>query len=354
MALTSGFFNSIDHDRRYDARQFSRIYDGVINDGIFMNIGDCMVVKAAGNHIEIGTGRAWFNGTWSLNDSIYPMELPLSDVVTSRIDMVVLEVDTSDAVRNNSFKIIQGIASHEPVEPELIHTEFVNQYPLCAITRAANTESVIQADIKNLVGSEQTPFVTGILKTVSMGQLLGQWESELDEWKKAQEIGFGQWSAAQKDEFEAWMNGQKDEFGDWADDRKQEYDDLLDENQQQYLEWNAGLEELFDTWFGQLQTNLSGDVAGNLQVQINSDEIQRILTSGFVDGVKTIAEDGSNITTVASDGRILTKTFTPDFLTLTTVLKAKEGATIATQIKTFDTTGRVISTSVTYNLMRRR
>ena len=34
MAVTSGFFNSVNHDRLYDAEQLSSIFDGIIIDGV--------------------------------------------------------------------------------------------------------------------------------------------------------------------------------------------------------------------------------------------------------------------------------------------------------------------------------
>ena len=45
MSLTYGFYNSVDHDRVYDATQFGSIFDGVINDGVFQNIGDLFAVS---------------------------------------------------------------------------------------------------------------------------------------------------------------------------------------------------------------------------------------------------------------------------------------------------------------------
>ena len=62
MSLTSGFFNSVNQDRRYNAEQMSAIFDGVINDGVFANIGTAFEVKASSGYtVNIGIGRAWFN-----------------------------------------------------------------------------------------------------------------------------------------------------------------------------------------------------------------------------------------------------------------------------------------------------
>ena len=46
MSVTSGFFNSLNSDRRYNAEQMSAIFDGVINDGIFSSIGTAFTVTA--------------------------------------------------------------------------------------------------------------------------------------------------------------------------------------------------------------------------------------------------------------------------------------------------------------------
>ena len=79
------------------------------------------------------------------------------------------------------------------------------------------------------------------------------------------------------------------------------------------------------------------------------DEIKRILLVGFEDGTKEFSEDGTVITSTASDGRILTKTFTNGFLTMTSVLKSAAGAEVARAVKTFNADGSLISTVVTYS-----
>lgn len=70
MSVSYGFYNSMNGDRKYDATQMSSIFDGIINDGIYETIGDRFVVRTSGGmNVVVGTGRAWFNHTWTLNDS---------------------------------------------------------------------------------------------------------------------------------------------------------------------------------------------------------------------------------------------------------------------------------------------
>lgn len=201
MSVTYGFYNSLNGDRKYDATQISSMFDGLIIDGVFASIGTCFAVKAAGgNIVNVGIGKAWFNKTWTLNDSILPLEAPLSDVLLDRIDAVVLEIDSSESVRANSIKFIQGTPSSQPVRPTMASSETLHQYPLCYIYRAAGSTEITQADITNMVGTEETPFITGILQTISIDELLGQWEDEFDQWIASEQTDFTNWFNQIKDQ----------------------------------------------------------------------------------------------------------------------------------------------------------
>lgn len=181
MALSSGFYNSVNHDRKYDADDISRLFDGLIKDGVFASIGTCFMVKeGSGLTVNVGIGRAWFNHTWTYNDAILPVTAPQSDLLLGRIDTLVLEVNAEDGTRANTIKFVSGTPASEPTKPELTNTEKVHQYPLCHITRTANNDSIIQADIENTVGTDACPFVSGVLETITIDEILPQWRSELD------------------------------------------------------------------------------------------------------------------------------------------------------------------------------
>ena len=183
MALTYGFYNSISGDRRYNAKQMSTLFDGIIRDGVFATVGQSLMVSAGSDMtINVGTGRAWFNGTWTNNDAPLPLVVPPSETVLNRIDAVVLEVNETNEVRANSIKILKGTPATIPTNPTLTNSELVHQYPLAYIYVGANVSSIIQANITNKIGTTSTPFVTGILQTVTVEMLTAQWESEFDTW----------------------------------------------------------------------------------------------------------------------------------------------------------------------------
>ena len=335
MSVSSGFFNSLNGDRKYNAAQMSAIFDGLIIDGVFASIGTAFAVKAAGGlTVNVGVGKAWFDHTWTVNDSILPMTAPEAEGLLDRIDAVVLEVNGTESVRENTIKFVKGNPSSAPSRPTLTNEGNVHQYPLCYIYRKYGTAVINQADITPMVGTESTPFVTGILQTISLDELLGKWQDELDRFTDARSQEVDDWIAQEESDFTAWFNKMKADL--------QQEQTVLDQ-------WIASEQADFLAWYNQMKDQLSGDVAGNLQLEIDKEEVKRILLVGFEDGTKEFSDDGTVITSTASDGRTLTKTFSDGFLTMTNVLKSAAGAEVARAVKTFDSDGKLISTVVTYS-----
>ena len=335
MSVSSGFFNSLNGDRKYNAAQMSAIFDGLIIDGIFASIGTAFAVKAAGGlTVNVGIGKAWFDHTWTVNDSILPMTAPEAEVLLDRIDAVVLEVNETESVRENTIKFVKGNPSSAPSRPTLTNEGNVHQYPLCYIYRKYGTAVINQADITPMVGTESTPFVTGILQTISLDELLGKWQDELDRFTDARSQEVDDWIAKEESDFTTWFDKMKADL--------QQEQTVLDQ-------WIASEQADFLAWYNQMKDQLSGDVAGNLQLEIDKEEVKRILLVGFEDGTKEFSDDGTVITSTASDGRTLTKTFSDGFLTMTNVLKSAAGAEVARAVKTFDSDGKLISTVVTYS-----
>lgn len=335
MSVSSGFFNSLNGDRKYNAAQMSAIFDGLIIDGVFASIGTAFAVKAAGGlTVNVGIGKAWFDHTWTVNDSILPMTAPEAEVLLDRIDAVVLEVNGTESVRENTIKFVKGNPSSAPSRPTLTNEGNVHQYPLCYIYRKYGTAVINQADITPMVGTESTPFVTGILQTISLDELLGKWQDELDRFTDARSQEVDDWIAQEESDFTTWFDKMK------AD---------LQQEQKVLDQWIASEQADFLAWYNQMKDQLSGDVAGNLQLEIDKEEVKRILLIGFEDGTKEFSDDGTVITSIASDGRTLTKIFSDGFLTMTNVLKSAAGAEVARAVKTFDSDGKLISTVVTYS-----
>lgn len=189
MALTSGFYNSVNGDRKYNAEQLSSIFDGLINDGILYNVGNRFNITALnGNDVQIGSGRAWFNHTWIYNDSNYTISLEASSALLNRIDAIVLEINRNPDIRSSQIIVIKGEESSSPSNPSLIKNDYQNQYPLAYIYRKANSSSITQEDITIKVGTEECPYVTGILPVEDIDKFIEETSNDITGLKYDSEV----------------------------------------------------------------------------------------------------------------------------------------------------------------------
>lgn len=243
MSVTSGFFNSLDGDRKYSAEQFSAIYDGVINDGVFASVGNAFMVTAGtGVTINVDTGRAWFNSAWIYNDAILPITAEASELLLDRYDAVVIEIDHSLSVRNGSIKIVKGTPASSPSYPTMLSSEDVHQYPLAYIYRTAGSTSITQGNITNAVGTSACPYVTGILQVQDIDNIVAQWQAQWLEWKA---------------NWDSWNS----EWDIWFEDEKNRVDT-------EAYQWMLDSRANFTAWFNELSAILDGDTATALTAQV--------------------------------------------------------------------------------------
>lgn len=181
MAVTYGFYNSVNGDRKYNAVQMAQIFDGIIEDGVFNSVGTAFAVTpSSGMVISVGAGRAWFNHTWTYNDAAITLTVGAAPVGSlKRIDAVVIEVDENN--RSNSIKIVAGTESATPVKPTMVDSDGVHQHALAYISTEAGVTAITATMIASAVGTD-TPFVTGPLETVGVTTLYNYWRAEFETW----------------------------------------------------------------------------------------------------------------------------------------------------------------------------
>lgn len=182
MSISSGFFNSELGDRLYDATSFNRLVGSILVDGVIPYGGNLLVEENTGLTVNVQTGRAWFLNSWIDNDAILPVTLDAADAAYNRYDIVALDFDVRQVIRENTIVVIKGNASASPVLPTLVDTDDHKQYPLAIITVPAAATDIYQANIENKVGTEECPFASGVLQQATTEQLLAQWNYEFYNW----------------------------------------------------------------------------------------------------------------------------------------------------------------------------
>ena len=76
-------------------------------------------------------------------------------------------------------------------------------------------------------------------------------------------------------------------------------------------------------------------ISGKFKGGSEHEEIDRILTSGLTDGYKYYLDDGTIVSTSDTRHYTLTKTFSDDYSTCTTVLRTVEGVELGRTVKTY-------------------
>lgn len=270
MAFTFGFYNSLNHDRKYNAIQMGQIFDGIIYDGVYSTVGNCFVVRATEleRTVIVGSGRAWFDHTWNYNDSDMVLEAPQSDILMNRIDAVVLDVNYAEISRTNNIMWVIGTPATNPVKPTLIKQLGHNQYPLAYVLRRSNVETISQADITNTIGTEECPFVTGPLEHITIDNLILQWGAQWDDYYNAQVEDMAEantlWKQQWEEFYELYTTQMNETEQEWKTQWANWFNDYTTSNSEAFQTWMEEQKENILIWFEQLQAILDENVAVSL------------------------------------------------------------------------------------------
>ncbi len=211
MSVKSGFFNSIAGDRLYDAKAFGSLFDGILRDGIFRDIGgELRVTAGVTTSVVVAIGKAWFNDSWLINNVGYVLQIPNILPGSDRIDIIALDFDQSTAVRDNTIIVIPGVPAGSPVPPPLINTTERKQYALAYVSVTGGATDIVDSDITDLVGTAGTPFASGILNPSNDGP------------SNRNLIINGDMTVSQRSDMGATsmveaVTGNNDKYGVWAD-----------------------------------------------------------------------------------------------------------------------------------------
>ena len=283
MSVTSGFFPSLSGDRKYSALQMGMLFDGLIQDGVYMGIGKHFEVTAVENTmaVAVASGRAWFNHTWTYNDAPVTMQLEPAESLIPRIDSVILTVDTNENARRNYLSILKGKGSIDPVRGDLVNDEKKHQYVIADIYVPAATTKITAGNITQFVGTSITPYVVGVNQKVDFSAQIDSWNARYNEYVNTAEANFDTWMKKVQGELETYITGSKSEISSYTEATK----------------------KTFDQWFAGLKVTLSGNVAANLQRGI--DELEKAIFNYYYDLFpdKTTVIKGNSITETWDGGR---------------------------------------------------
>lgn len=207
--IKSGFFNSLNGDRKYNADDFNTFFEGLISKkGIFRNVGNAFSVVAGGGlTVNVNTGKAIVNNYFVKNDAIETLTIETPHAIYDRYDAVILSWTL--AKRSVELRIVTGTPQEIP--EKYTPDRLLNMYDivLAYIRVPANATQITNANITDTrYNTNLCGMIEVLLDQVDTGELYNEYLTAFDELKKDLE----KWEQQQKTQFETWFNALTEEL----------------------------------------------------------------------------------------------------------------------------------------------
>ena len=145
MAVTYGFFNSVNGDRKYNAEQMSEYFRGIINEGVYQHLdGGLAVTAGTGLAVNVAAGRAIIQNRWIQNSAAMSLTIAAASETYARKDAVVIRLNWSS--RAISIVVKTGTPAASPVAPSMTRNATTYEMALAYVNVAANATSVTVTD----------------------------------------------------------------------------------------------------------------------------------------------------------------------------------------------------------------
>ena len=103
----SGFFNSSDGDRVYDATDFAAYFGNLVSNGVFYaSATNLQATPGNGLAVSVAAGSAWINGYRYENTDDLNLPLTTANGSNPRIDRIVVRL--SQVSRNVQLAVVAG------------------------------------------------------------------------------------------------------------------------------------------------------------------------------------------------------------------------------------------------------
>ena len=145
MAVTYGFFNSVNGDRKYNADQMSEYFRGIVSQGVFQHLDSGLAVSAGtGLSVSVAAGRAIIQDRWIQNSAALNLTISAASETYGRKDAVVIRLDKSS--RAISITVKTGTPAASPVAPSMTRNATTYEMSLAYVNVAAGASSVTVTD----------------------------------------------------------------------------------------------------------------------------------------------------------------------------------------------------------------
>lgn len=183
ISIESGFFDSIDGDRKYAANEMNRPYKRVITEGVFATprgtpSTDLQVLS--GNdymNLIIKKGEGLLGGKWFENTADEVMTVSNNTGIVPRIDSIIIQMDNRQVGRVANIVCREGTPNSTPKPPAINTVDNVVEKRIANIYVASGANWLNQDAITDLRGSAECLWITSLIQQVDTSTLYTQWQN---------------------------------------------------------------------------------------------------------------------------------------------------------------------------------
>ncbi len=210
MAITSGFHNSINGDRKYGADFFALFFGTLIANGVFPNPSTGLQVTANSNMTtSVKAGKGWINGYFIVNDGDYVLKHDNADGLLKRIDRVVMKLN--HIKREIEVLIKKGTFASTPVAPTLQRDADAYELALADVLINNGVTQITQANITDQrLNSALCGIVHGTVNQVDTTTIFNQYQAWFTQTTNSVATDLDIWKQHTKDDFNIWFDSIKD------------------------------------------------------------------------------------------------------------------------------------------------
>ena len=158
----SGFFNSSDGDRIYDAADFAAYFGSLVSNGVFyMTATNLQVSPSIGLAVIVAAGSAWINGYRYENTDDLNLPLTTANGSNPRIDRIVVRL--SQISRSVQIAVVDGTPAATPVAPALTRTSDVYELCLADVLVPTAATSIVS---NNIVDTRLNTGICGLVNSL--------------------------------------------------------------------------------------------------------------------------------------------------------------------------------------------
>lgn len=195
MAEQYGYFNGLAYDEDFPAQRIAAL----VPNGVYQN--GSQVLADGSMKLQVTPGRAWINGYFYRSDEAVEVTVPIAHPSLPRKDAVVLRWDLPEKVMG--VCVVEGTPANNPQPPALRRDSQVYDLQLALVKVETGAIALTQSAVQDTRTDKAVCGYTQGFDQMDFSQLMAQ----LDTWAEEYRTG-------KNEEFQGWFDTIKDQLTD--------------------------------------------------------------------------------------------------------------------------------------------